>query len=92
VQALQREAQATRGFIARSPRRLNRKGQELKSNVTESNVTDPDSGKMATGKGVIQGYSEKAAVDDECQIIAARLRYIEHALMCHTARVRAGKP
>jgi transposase len=66
VQELQREAQATRAFIARSPRRLNRKGQELKSNVT-----DPDSAKMATGKGVIQGYAAQAAVDDRHQIIVA---------------------
>ena len=58
IEELQREAQATRDFIARAPKRLNPKGQELKTNVT-----DPDSAKMATSKGVIQGYAAQAAVD-----------------------------
>ena len=66
IDALRKEAQATRDFIARSAPRLNRKGQELKTNVT-----DPDSAKMATGKGVIQGYAAQAAVDSEHQIIVA---------------------
>ena len=66
IQELQREAQVTRDFIARAPRRLNAKGHELKSNVT-----DPDSAKMATGKGVIQGYAAQAAVDSAHQIIVA---------------------
>lgn len=66
IAELQREAQATRDFIATSPKRLNRKGQELKTNVT-----DPDSAKMATSKGVIQGYAAQAAVDSHHQIIVA---------------------
>ena len=66
IDELQREAQATRDFIATSNRRLNRKGQELKTNVT-----DPDSAKMATSKGVIQGYAAQAAVDSSHQIIVA---------------------
>ncbi len=66
IAELQREAQATREFIARAPKRLNAKGQELKSNLT-----DPDSAKMATSKGVIQGYAAQAAVDSAHQIIVA---------------------
>ncbi len=67
IDELRREAQATRDFIATSPRRSNRKGQELKTNVT-----DPDSAKMATSKGVIQGgYAAQAAVDSQHQIIVA---------------------
>ena len=66
VAALHKEAQATRDFLARSAPRRNRKGQELKTNVT-----DPDSAKMATGKGVIQGYAAQAAVDSEHQVIVA---------------------
>jgi hypothetical protein len=61
-----REAKATREFIATRPKRLNRKGQELKTNVT-----DPDSAKMATSKGVIQGYAAQAAVDSKHQVIVA---------------------
>ncbi len=49
-----------------SSQRQNRKGQELKTNVT-----DPDSAKMATSKGVIQGYAAQAAVDSAHQVIIA---------------------
>jgi transposase len=66
VAALHREAQATRDFLARTAPRRNRKGQELKANVT-----DPDSAKMATSKGVIQGYAAQAAVDSAHQVIVA---------------------
>ena len=66
IAELRREAQATRDFIARAPKRLNAKGQELKTNLT-----DPDSAKMATSKGVIQGYAAQAAVDSAHQIIVA---------------------
>ena len=66
VAALHKEAQATRDFLSRHAPRRNRKGQELKTNVT-----DPDSAKMATGKGVIQGYAAQAAVDSEHQVIVA---------------------
>ena len=58
VDALREEAARTRAFVSQSPKRLNSKGQELKSNIT-----DPDSAKMATSKGVIQGYAAQAAVD-----------------------------
>ncbi|CAH0066288.1 IS1182 family transposase [Pseudomonas putida] len=66
VQALQREAARTREFLSQAPKRLNSQGQEIKTNVT-----DPESGKMATGKGVIQGYAAQAAVDGDHQIIVA---------------------
>ena len=42
--------QKTREFVASRPKKLNAKGKEHKSNVT-----DNDSAKMATSKGVIQG-------------------------------------
>jgi len=66
IDALRNEAARTREFLASNPERLNRKGQELKTNVT-----DPDSAKMATSKGVIQGYAAQAAVDSSHQIIIA---------------------
>jgi len=40
-----------------------------KGTIRKSNRTDPDSAKMATSKGVIQGYCGVAAVDDAHQII-----------------------
>jgi len=66
IDALRKEAQRTREFVATQAPRVNRKGQELKTNIT-----DPDSAKMATGKGVIQGYAAQAAVDSANQIIVA---------------------
>jgi transposase len=66
IEALRKEAARTREFLASSPQRLNRKGRELKTNVT-----DPQSAKMATNKGVIQGYAAQAAVDSAHQVIVA---------------------
>ena len=66
IDALRKEAARTRAFVATTPKRLNHKGEELKSNVT-----DPESAKMATNKGVIQGYAAQAAVDSANQIIIA---------------------
>lgn len=66
IEALRAEAQATRDFLATQQPRRNRRGQELKSNVT-----DNDSAKMATSKGVIQGYAAQAAVDADYQVIVA---------------------
>jgi transposase len=63
---LRKEAQATRTFVATNQSKRNAKGVELKSNVT-----DNESAKMATGKGVIQGYSAQAAVDHAHQVIVA---------------------
>ncbi len=37
--------------------------------IIKSNLTDNESAKMATSKGVIQGYTGVAAVDSQCQII-----------------------
>jgi transposase len=64
IEALRKEAARTREFLASTQSRLNRKGQELKTNVT-----DPDSAKMATSKGVIQGYAAQATVDSSNQVI-----------------------
>lgn len=66
IDALRQEAARTRAFVSQSPKRLNSKDQELKSNIT-----DPDSAKMATNKGVIQGYAAQAAVDSAHQVIIA---------------------
>lgn len=66
VERIRREAQAMREFVkAKLPKR-NAKGNELKSNAT-----DNDSAKMATSKGVIQGYAAQAAVDARHQVIVA---------------------
>jgi Transposase DDE domain len=68
IEELRTEAQSVRVFLRTYARRTgdNSKGPERKSNVT-----DNDSAKMATGKGVIQGYTGAAAVDSHCQVIVA---------------------
>lgn len=66
IDELRREARTTREFIATHPKCCNRKGAELKTNVT-----DPDSAKMATSKGVIQGYAAQAAADSASQVLVA---------------------
>jgi hypothetical protein len=58
IEALRKEAARTRDFVAGTQSRLNHKGKELKTNVC-----DPESAKMATSKGVIQGYAAQATVD-----------------------------
>lgn len=66
MDALRKEAARMREFVASNPPRLNRKGQEFKTNIT-----DPDSAKMTTSKDIIQRYAAQAAVDSANQIIIA---------------------
>jgi transposase len=64
-QRLQREADKVRQWLAANP--TDRQG--AKGAVRKSNRTDNESAKMATSKGVIQGYTGVAAVDAKHQII-----------------------
>lgn len=66
LERLQSEARRIREFLATHPERRSEKGA-----VRKSNLTDNDSAKMATAKGVLQGYSALAAVDAKTQIIVA---------------------
>ena len=65
IDRLQRDAAELRQWLADHPQ--DRKGPSGK--LRKSNRTDADSAKMATGKGVIQGYCGVAAVDAKHQII-----------------------
>jgi transposase len=67
ITRLQTDAAQIRQWLADHPE--DRKGS--KGAVRKSNRTDNDSAKMATGKGVIQGYTGVAAVDGKHQIIVA---------------------
>jgi hypothetical protein len=66
IERLSSQAKRIRAFLAASTERRSEKGA-----LRKSNVTDNDSAKMATSKGVIQGYTAVAAVDGEAQIIVA---------------------
>ena len=67
---LQHEAARIRDFLARNSERKSAKGS-----IRKSNVTDNDSAKMATSKGVIQGYTAVAAVDNAHQVIVAAVAH-----------------
>ena len=62
---LKRDAAQLREWLAEHPEE--RRGS--KGSVRKSNRTDNESAKMATSKGVIQGYTGVAAVDGKHQII-----------------------
>jgi transposase len=64
-QSLQREASKIQQWLADHPE--DRQGPS--GSVRKSNRTDNESAKMATSKGVIQGYTGVAAVDARHQII-----------------------
>jgi len=56
-------------------------------NVVKSNITDEDSAKIKTGKGVIQGYAGVAVVDFRHQVIVGAQAFgaaQEHALLVPT--------
>jgi len=62
---LQTDAKQMRQWLAANPE--DRKGS--KGTIRKSNRTDNESAKMATSKGVIQGYTGVAAVDARHQVI-----------------------
>jgi hypothetical protein len=65
IERLEQDAFQIRDWLTRNPDE--RRG--VKGAVRKSNRTDNESAKMATGKGVIQGYTGVAAVDAAHQII-----------------------
>ena len=65
IERLERDAAQIRGWLAAHP--AERRG--VKGSIRKSNRTDNESAKMATGKGVIQGYTGVAAVDGKHQSI-----------------------
>ncbi|HJW55358.1 MAG TPA: transposase, partial [Burkholderiaceae bacterium] len=60
IEALRAEADSIREFLRTHAKRTSDAG---KGPERKSNLTDNDSAKMATAKGVIQGYTGAAAVD-----------------------------
>lgn len=65
VERLQHEAEKLRTWLQVHPQ--DRKG--VRGGLRKSNRTDNESAKMATGKGVLQGYTGVAVVDDKHQLI-----------------------
>ena len=70
VEQLQGDAAQLQGWLAKNPDdRQGAKRGNRKASIRKSNRTDNDSAKMATSKGVLQGYTGVAAVDAKHQII-----------------------
>jgi transposase len=64
IDRLKRWAGKIDKFLKENEPKINHRGQEIKSNIT-----DNDSEKMVTSHGTIQGYNGQALVDDKFQII-----------------------
>lgn len=59
-----RKVEQIKEFLQREAKKQGPTGQEQKSNLT-----DPESAKMTSSRGVIQGYNGLAVVDDRAQIV-----------------------
>jgi len=64
IETLTRNSRKIRDWLAANPEKTNRKGEPLKSNIT-----DRDSVTMKTSHGVVQGYTGVAAVDAKSQVV-----------------------
>ena len=64
AQKLLKASEKIKAFLDKNEARLGRSGKEV-----QANITDPDSAKMKTGHGVIQGYTGVAAVDAKHQVV-----------------------
>jgi transposase len=65
IERLSREAAKIRDWLEQHPKER----KSAKGKVRLSNRTDNESAKMPTAKGVVQGYTGVAAVDEEHQVI-----------------------
>lgn len=65
LERLQQQARQMQRWLSEHPD--DKRG--AKGRIVMSNLTDNDSAKMATDKGVIQGYTGVAAVDEKAQVI-----------------------
>jgi transposase len=64
VEAHRRKVAQIKAFLARGEKKVGPSGLEQKSNLT-----DPESAKMASSRGVLQGYNGLAVVDERAQIV-----------------------
>ena len=72
VKCLQKDVLQLKDWLVKNPEdRRGAKRKNRQPSIRKSNRTDNDSAKMATSKGVIQGYTGVAAVDAKHQIIVS---------------------
>jgi transposase len=65
-ETLRKASRKIKDFLANNGERKGRSGKEV-----QSNITDPESAKMKTSHGVLQGYTGVAAVDEKHQVVVA---------------------
>ncbi len=61
---LDKHAAKIERFLAENPPRIGRRDKEI-----QSNITDPESAKMKSSHGIVQGYNANAMVDELHQVI-----------------------
>lgn len=66
AQKLLAKAAKIDAFLEENEPRKGSSGKEVKSNIT-----DPESSKMPTSKGMVQGYNAQAVVDEKHQVVTA---------------------
>ena len=64
VEQYRRKVDQIKAFLEQGKKKLGPTGNEQKSNIT-----DPESAKMTSSRGVLQGYNGLAVVDDRAQIV-----------------------
>lgn len=64
IETLRKNSRKIRDWLAVNPEKTNRRGEPLKSNLT-----DNESATMKTSHGVVQGYTGVAAVDAMSQVV-----------------------
>jgi transposase len=64
TQRLKQQAERIERFLAENEAKKGCRGKEI-----QSNVTDPESGKMISSHGVVQGYNANALVDAKRQVV-----------------------
>lgn len=74
IKKLKHARDKIQGYLETEPERL---GRGKRPRAVKGNITDPESAKMKTSKGTIQGYNGIAAVDSKHQIIVHAQAYGE---------------
>jgi len=64
AQRYRKKVAELKDFLAKTPKKCGPSGNEQKANLT-----DPESAKMSSSHGVVQGYNGLAVVDDKNQIV-----------------------
>ena len=89
MDTLKKRAQKIREWLKENDDKPGKQGQPLKNNLT-----DNESAKMKTSRGVIQGYNGVAVVDDKHQVIVHAEAFgasQEHDLLEPMVRGNPGK-